>query len=169
MRSQFDLAVSDFDAAFERLRVAFGDEDEQRRAWLEAINHTYRLREHRKPGCGRAKEEFESHARESSGGKVTEGVVVVRNIATHILAQSGNPRAKGLYPSEKQFPSPYLYPGHGNMFWLDIHEFDQDAAKAVKERDGCKCYEHNVAGFLVLDTLVAARHFLVEYPTRSPN
>jgi hypothetical protein len=46
-------AVSDFEAAFERLMKASEDKDEQRRAWLEGVNHTYRLRKFRKKSCGK--------------------------------------------------------------------------------------------------------------------
>ena len=82
--------------------------------------------------------------------------------ATHALTKSEGPRTKPPYPSKKLFPSPYLYLGDGNMFWLDMHDFEADALKAIRKRDGEKCYDGSVAGLLVLDTLASARAFLIE-------
>lgn len=160
----YDDAVSDFEAAFERLAKAFGDKDEQRRAWLEAVNHTYRLREYRKQACKKA---YEAIVGVHDYGKTTEGIVVVRNNATHVLAVRANPESRMLYPGSKVYPSEYLYPGDGNMFWLDMHELDPAAALAVNDRDEKNYYRDKVAGFLVLGTLLAVREFLINDVTNS--
>jgi len=60
-RTPYEEAVSDFEAAFERLVKAAGDKDEQRRAWLEATNHTFRIREFRKEAHGKAAYEARSN------------------------------------------------------------------------------------------------------------
>lgn len=154
----YDEAVSDFDAAFIRLKNSSGEKDEQRRAWLEAVNHTYRIREHRKSACATYKSVVDT----TESGKVTDGIIVVRNIATHVLTQRANPESKMLYPSNKLFPSEYLFPGGGNLFWLDMHELSSSAAAEVCNRDKKNYYRDKVAGLLVLDTLVSVRQFLIE-------
>jgi hypothetical protein len=156
-------AVSDFETAFDRLAKAFGEKDEQRRAWLETVNHTFRIREYRK-------QQYEKRAGRGSYypivnlhefGKTTEGIVVVRNIATHVLAVRANPESRMLYPGPKVFPSDYLYPGDGNLFWLDMHELDTAAVEEVRGGDKYNYYRDKVAGFLVLGTLLAVREFLI--------
>lgn len=159
----YDEAVSDFEAAFERLAKALGDKDEQRRAWLEAVNHIYRLREYRKLACG--KNAYETIAGAHNYGRVTEGIVLVRNIATHVLTVRANPGSRMLYPGPKVYPSEYLYLGNGNMFWRDMHELDADAVR--KMRDENNYYKDHVAGFLVLGTLLAVREFLINDVTHS--
>ncbi|MGH9643792.1 MAG: hypothetical protein ACRD3Q_15390 [Terriglobales bacterium] len=72
-----------------------------------------------------------------------------------------------LYPGSNMYPSDYLYPGDGNLFWLDMHEFDSDAAQEVGARDGDKYYEDHVAGILVLGTLLPVREFLINDVTNS--
>lgn len=158
-------AVSDFEAAFEWLAKASGDKDEQRRAWLEGVNHTYRLREFRRKSCG--KTTYEALAASHDYGKTTEGIMVVRNIATHILTVSANPKPGMPYPGPKTFPGMYLYPGDGNLFWLDMHELNPDAAQELSARDDNKYYEDYVAGILVLGTLEAVREFLINDVTNS--
>lgn len=141
-RTPYDEAVSDFEAAFERLAKVSGDKDEQRRAWLEAVNHTYRLREHKKRACG--KRAYEATAASHDYGKTTEGILVVRNIATHVLTVRANPESRMLYPGSKVYPSDYLYPGDGNLFWLDMHELDPAAKKAISSGDSQNYYRDKV-------------------------
>lgn len=158
-------AVSDFEAAFERLVKAAGDKDEQRRAWLEAVNHTYRIREFRKKACEKAA--YEAIVASHDFGKTTEGIVVVRNIATHVLTVSANPKSGMMYPGPKTFPGKYLYPGNGNLFWLDMYELDSDTAQEIRNRDDNNYYEDHVAGMLVLGTLQAVQEFLINDVTNS--
>lgn len=163
----YEEAVSDFEAAFDRLAKASGDKDEQRRAWLEAVNHTYRLREYRRQQyekkAGRGS--YYSIADAHEFGKTTEGILVVRNIATHVLAVRANPESRMLHPGPKVFPSDYLYPGDGNLFWLDMYELDPAATQKVSGDDKCNYYRDKVAGFLVLGTLLAVREFLINDST----
>ncbi|MGH3966148.1 MAG: hypothetical protein ACRDRY_23350 [Pseudonocardiaceae bacterium] len=112
------------------------------------------------PCCGTRAYEAISDAHEF--GKVTEGIMVVRNIATHVLTERANPESKMLYPGSKVFPSEYLFPGDGNLFWLDVHELNAGAEKEVRERDKKGYYRDKVAGFLVLGTFVAVRRFLID-------
>lgn len=160
----YDEAVSDFKAAFDRLLNASGDKDEQRRAWLQAVNHIFRIRAHKKQAYEkRAKKgSYYSLVDTHESGKITEGILVVRNIATHVLTERANPESKMLYPSEKIFPSDYLFPGGGNLFWLDMHELSPGAVKEISHSDERNYYRDKVAGFLVLDTLVAAQIFLID-------
>jgi hypothetical protein len=161
----YDEAVSDFEAAFDRLVKAFGDTDEQRRAWLEAVNHTYRLREYRKRACG--KNAYEAIAGAHDFGKMTEGILVVRNIATHVLTVRANPQSRPIYRGQRTFPSEYLYPGDGNLFWLDMYELDSAAAQEISAGDKNSYYKDHVAGILVLGTLLAVREFLINDVTNS--
>lgn len=161
----YDEAVSDFKAAFNRLLNALGDKDGQRRAWLEAVNHVFRIREYRKRAYekrGKRQSSYHSLVDGHEAGKVTEGILVVRNIATHVLTVRANPESKMLYPSPKLFPSDYLFPGDGNLFWLDMHELNPKAVREVSNSDELNYYRDKVAGFLVLGTLVAARKFLLD-------
>ena len=93
--------------------------------------------------------------------------MVVRNIATHVLTVSANPESRPLYPGPKTFPSKYLYPGDGNLFWLDMHELDPAAKEAVSRGDSQNYYRDKVAGILVLGTLLAVREFLINDVTNS--
>ena len=54
------------------------------------------------------------------------------------------------------------FPGDGNLFWLDLHELNPEAVREVSNSDEWNYYRDKVAGFLVLDTLVAARKFLID-------
>ncbi|MGH4012056.1 MAG: hypothetical protein ACRDTH_28515 [Pseudonocardiaceae bacterium] len=144
---------------------ASGDKDEQRRAWLEAVNHIFRIRAHKKQAYekrSKKKGSYDSLVGAHESGKITEGILVVRNIATHVLTERANPESKMPYPSEKLFPSDYLFPGNGNLFWLDMHELSPGAVKEISRRNARNYYRDKVAGFLVLDTLVAAQNFLID-------
>ena len=168
-RTPYEEAVSDFEAAFDRLAKAFGGKDEQRRAWLETVNHTFRIREYRRQQCEKraGKGSYYPIAAAHEFGRTTEGILVVRNIATHILAVRANPESRMLYPGPKVFPSDYLCPGDGNLFWLDIHELDPAATQKVSGGDKCNYYRDKVAGLLVLGTLLEVREFLINDSTNS--
>jgi hypothetical protein len=161
-RAQYE-AVSDFEADFDRLVNASGDKDEQRRAWLAMVGHTFRIREYRKSQCV-DDDAYWALVAGNDCGQVTEGILVVRNIATHALTVRANPESRMLYPGSKVFPSDYLFPGEGNLFWLDMHELSPEAADAVRARDIRRHYYYRdkVAGLLVSDTLQAVREFLTK-------
>jgi hypothetical protein len=161
-RTPHEEAVSDFEADFDRLVNASGNKDEQRRAWLATVGHTFRIREYRREQCG-SDEAYDAVVAANESGQVTEGVVIIRNIATHVLAVRANPESRMLYPGSKVFPSDYLFLGDGNLFWLDMHELGPEAADAVRARDRRRhYYRDKVAGLLVLDTLQAVREFLIK-------
>ncbi|MFZ2117637.1 MAG: hypothetical protein WCB73_06340 [Pseudonocardiaceae bacterium] len=161
-RTPYEEAVSDFEADFDRLVNASGDKDEQRRAWLATVGHTFRIREYRKEQCG-TDEAYDAVVAANESGQVTEGIIIIRDIATHVLAVRASPESRMLYPGSKVFPSDYLFPGDGNLFWLDMHELSPEAADAVRARDRRRhYYRDKVGGLLVLGTLRAAREFLIK-------
>lgn len=162
-RAPYEEAVLDFDADFDRLMRASLDRDEQRRAWLAMVGHIFRLREYRMEQCD-DDAAYDAIVAANESGQVTEGIIVIRSIATHALTVRANPESRILCPGSKVFPSDYLFPGDGNLFWRDMGELSSEAADAVRARDRRRHYYYRdkVAGLLVPGTLQAAREFLTK-------
>lgn len=149
----------DFDIALERVRVSF-DEDEVRRALSEALNTIYIVREHRKKEAGSKDAYFAAVRSGHDYGKVTEGLVAVRDIATHDFTKAVAPVLKPLYPGENVYPSEDLYPGM-NLTWLDIRELSDVSADRLQERrDQAEYYGALLARRLVATTLREAQQYL---------
>jgi hypothetical protein len=94
-------------------------------------------------------------------GKTTEGIMVVHDIGTPILTVSAKSKTGNVIPRPQDFSGQVPLSRRWNLFWLDMHELNPDAAQEGSARDDNKYYEDYVAGILVLGTLEAVREFLI--------
>lgn len=156
MASLHDL-LTDFDASLTRLSEA-DQEDELRRALNEALSVLYSLRENQKREAGGSY--FESIRSGAPEGRVTEGLVGVRALATHNFAKAVEPRSAMLYPGVNVLPGHEVFPGE-SLQWLPLHELGPESADLLREKkEQGRYYEDLVSGRPVLSTLLDARRFV---------
>lgn len=161
--SSIDDVFVDFDAAFDRLVQAAGDEAEQRRALDAALDMLYRLREHLKstmqPAAPNTRNPYYALAGASSDGRTTEGVVALRGFRTHSVALPVAPKPEPLLPGSF-FPGEHTYPG-ANLTWVELPAKAVAEAKLKPLTAGALArYRADVQGQMVLYTLKNARGFL---------
>lgn len=154
--SYLQETVEDLNIAFEDLRAA-GDDAIQRRALKATLDNLYRIRAHRLQTP-----DYYEHSDSCDDGKITEGITYLRGILTHHLTKQVAPLKQPLFPGASVYPSEDLFPG-SNLTWLE-------AAEVLKEcpppKKGCgkkqaDFYRSHVGGQMVLPTIRAARHFLL--------
>lgn len=148
----------DFDASLTRLSEA--DQDaELRRALNEALNTLYILREGLKSQVGTA--DYLAGVRSGGPeGRIAEGLVGVRAVATHDFAKSVEPRSAMLYPGVNVFPGHEVFPGH-SLQWLPLDELAPASAELLRQKkEQGRYYGELIAGRPVLSTMLDARRFL---------
>jgi len=158
--------VDDFDVEFDRLRQA-QDADEQRRALRSALETLYSLRVHREGDTQAAKTAYRSHASACQGGRVTEGMILLRGQMMHRVTKRYAPEMKPLYPGPRTFPGNFTYTGE-NLMWLAPAEMHDQLPLGVVNDPRYPAYVADVAGLPVLETLQIAREFLVNDPVLGP-
>ena len=147
--------VEDFDAAFDRIDSA-QTLPMKRRALRELLGHLYTLREHRRSAVG--KMQYDPLAASTADGRTAEGLVIVRGALTHQLTKSVTPEVKDAY-------SDTYRDQYGLLVWLKRSEMS--APPTWKPKIGAE-YDLEVAGRDVVETLQAARRFLVESAVLGP-
>lgn len=148
----------DFDASLTRLSEA--DQDiELRRSLKEVLNNLYTLRETLKSHVG-SREYFEGVRSGGPEGRVTEGLVGVRAVATHHFTKSVEPRSAMLYPGVNVFPGHEVFPGH-SLQWLPLEELAAESVEILRQKkEQGPYYAEVIAGRPVLSTLLDARRFV---------
>lgn len=152
-----DDAFDDFDHEFERLVAAPMSSAEQRRALNASLDWLYRLREHLKSELGA--KAYYALADSSDDGRVTEGVIGLRGIQTHSLAQPLAPKHEPLYPGADTFPGNYTFAG-SNLTWIDPDTVKGQLDMSKIKADSLDRYRKHAQGKMVLYTLDDARQFL---------
>lgn len=158
--------VDDFDAEFDRLLHA-QTADEQRRALRSVLETLYSLRCHREDNTRPARSAYRTRASACHGGRVTEGIVLLRGQLIHKIVKRHAPEMRPLYPGPKTFPGRYTFPG-SNLIWLEPTEMPDQLPSDVVSDPRYPAYVTDVAGLLVLATLQTAKDFLVNDPVLGP-
>lgn len=157
--STFEEALGDSDSALVRHKQARWAEDvvaAQRRTLNDVMGCMCRLRNYWSKRLG--PRYFELVA-DSHAGRITEALVLVRGAGDHDFSRDVAPHQRYAYPGPRTFLSPNLFPGDRSLYWRARQELDYDLSE--RDRHGRVAdYDELVAGFLVPDTLDAARHFL---------
>lgn len=159
-----DLAFEELDHDFDRLQRADSRSVEHRSALSGVLNAIYRLREHLL--SARGEQPYYALARETVDGRTTEGVVALRGMHVHALAQPLAPQHAPLYPGSSTYPGEYTFPG-ANLTWIDpdqvAGELDLSgigAGNQHRHRAALERYRAGAMGKMVSYTLVDARRFL---------
>lgn len=149
--------LDDYDASLTRLSEA-DQEAELRRALNEALSVLYVIRENIKGQIGPAY--LEGVRSGAAEGRVTEGLVGVRAVATHHFTKSVEPRAAMLYPGVKVFPGHEVFPGV-SLQWLPVEELAPESAELLRlKKDQGGYYSELLAGRPVISTMLDARIFV---------
>ncbi|MFI7666841.1 hypothetical protein [Nocardia sp. NPDC049526] len=154
-----DDLISDLDVVLESLRRA-STLQEERIALSGVLDHLYKLR------CLRESDSsYRDRVRADRGGKVAEAISLIRGDMTHDVTKEIEPKSKMLHPGEDLFPSEDLFPGK-QLIWLYacemVDQLHQDLrSRGENQYSRYEYYGRYVAGQPVLQTVVAARDFLV--------
>ncbi|MDM8085142.1 hypothetical protein QUV83_10230 [Cellulomonas cellasea] len=154
----------DLDAAIRRLRMARRtDAAEQRRALNEAMGCVYRLR-NRVVELVDDRGRYRQIVSRDLTGRIVEAIVLVRGAGEHDFMRDVEPRARSAYPGPRTFPSYNLFPDDHNLYWRDRSELGYDLTSRDAQNGPrlAGYYDAHLAGYLVLDTLEAARGFFGE-------
>lgn len=161
MGTTYADALGDLDAAIDRLRLArSADEAEQRRALNEAMGCVYRLR-NRVQLLVADLDRYYSMADQHVLARVVEAIVLVRGAGEHDFLRDVEPCARFAYLGSRTFPSSNLFADDRNLYWRARSDLAYDLT-ARDRRHGpslAQFYDDHLAGYLVLDTLHAARSF----------
>jgi hypothetical protein len=158
--------VADFDVEFDRLLHVQGV-DEQRRALRSILETLYSLRCHRLDNTQPVPLAYYNRAQACQGGRVTEGIVLIRGQLIHKVTKRHAPEEKDLHPGEDTYPGDFTYPG-ANLTWLSPTEMRDPLPPDVVGNVRYSAYVADVAGRPVLETLQIARDFLVNDPILGP-
>lgn len=153
-----DLTFEEFDHDFDRLQRADFHSVEHRSALSGALNALYRLREHLKSTFGKDTGYY-AFAAETVDGRTTEGIIALRGVHVHALAQPLAPQPVPLYPGSSTYPGAYTFPG-ANLTWIDPNEASDDLDLSSFGASALARYREGAAGKMVLYTLSDARRFL---------
>lgn len=153
-----DLAFEELDHDFDRLQRADFHSVEYRSALSGVLNALYRLREHLKSAFGKHATYY-AFAAEAADGRTTEGIVGLRGMHVHELAQPLAPQHAPLYPGSGTYPGAYTFPG-ANLTWIDPDEASGELDLSRIDASALARYRENVMGQMVLYTLSDARRFL---------
>lgn len=152
--------IGDLDAAIEGLRLA-STTDQRRRALTVVLAELYKLRSLR-VGKGRMQRAYYARARAVYGGRVAEGISLIRGDMTHDVTKEIDPSHQMLHPGMGLLPGEHLHPGP-QLIWL--HPDDMAPPHEVNRAEvRFPDYEQVVGRQPVLTTLVAARDFLANDP-----
>ncbi len=160
-----DLAT-DLDVEFDRLLQA-QDADEQRRALRNVLEILYSLRCHREEHTHPSPSAYRSRASVCHGGRVTEGIILLRGQMMHKVTKRFDPEKRGLYPGPKTYPGKCTFPG-SNLTWLHPQEMPDRMPPEVVNDVRYGAYVADVSGRPVLETLQIAKDFLVNDPVLGP-
>jgi hypothetical protein len=158
-----DVAFADFDAEFANLVSAKGP-DAHRRSLRSVLACLYEVRAFREGNTKSENTAYHGRAASSIDGQITEGISWLRGLMTHSLTPNVAPDSP-LHPSDRLFPSPYLYPGT-NPCWRPLCELTAahvQRASALNPQ-GAALYVSHVGNQPVLPTLHVAREFLGRDP-----
>lgn len=154
--SQVLEIADDFDAAVVRIRQA-KTEPLQRRAIREALGHLYTLREFRAGQQNKRRKIAEPlylrQADKDPDGRITEGLVFIRGQLVHQVTKLVGVKTTSALSAR-------VTATFGVLAWLRLEEMDLNSSIG----DQTEYYKMFVAGRPVIDTLDAARRFLVESP-----
>lgn len=150
--------LDDFDASLTRVSEA-DQEDELRRALNEALSVLYALRENLKNQIGTGAY-LDSVRSGSPVGRVTEGLVGVRAVATHNFTKSVEPRTAMLYPGVNVYPGHEVFPGV-SLQWVAFEDLSPESAELLRQKkDQGGYYRDHLAGRSVMSTMLEARLFV---------
>lgn len=152
-----DRAFEEFDHEFNRLLHAPSGDVEHRSALSAVLNALYRLREHLRSTLGN--DVYFALADESGDGRTAEGVVGLRGMHVHALAQPLAPQHAPLYPGLSTYPGAYTFPG-SNLTWIDPDEASGELDMSRIDARSLARYRDGAMGKMVLYTLSDARRFL---------
>lgn len=161
MGTTYADAVGDLDAAIERLRLArWADEAEQRRALNEAMGCVYRLR-NQVQNLVADLDRYYSMADQQVPVRIVEAIVLVRGAGEHDFMRDVEPRARYAYFGPRTFPSRNLFADDRNLYWRARSDLTYDLTARDRKYGPrlARYYDEHLDGFLVLDTLDAARAF----------
>lgn len=146
---------ADLYAAMERIRDAARRPEELRRALKQALAELFAWREHelrvyrRRTGMNAR----DMMTADTELGALVEGLLLWRIVAQHHPEQLVELREYGLYPGERTFPSPWLYPG-SNLCIVDMAGAPERVTSDGSARAGA--FREHVAGRPLLPLLDGA-------------
>lgn len=148
----------DLEAGMRRI-LAASDADELRRALIETFTHLYSWSEHERDRVeartGKRPDTLASV--DPTLGKYVDALLLWRIVIDHKTAQLVALRDRDTIPSEKLFPSEWLFPGANVCFtdWADTPELIRGAKYARRDT-----FRDHLAGTPVLPWLDVARESL---------
>jgi hypothetical protein len=165
------ILIDDLNHAFDELVAvaAAGNETSVRRKLAAYLDQLYALRNTRRDqlndAAGTKESIWEPLVRRGRvvGGRHVEGHLVPRGNRLHSPIKMAPPPPAPLYPSDRLFPSDYLYIGE-NLTWMRLGELDQPTRRAVSTADKPDRYFENLlAGLPVLPAADVARRCLFDW------
>jgi hypothetical protein len=109
------------------------------------------------------KKSYKGFAREHEAGCITGGLAAARAVVGHRIASLVRmlPVAAQTFPGPRTFPSPTTYL-HGTLIWQRVEEMRPAPDVLTDGQDWAPYYASHVAGHAVVETLNAARTWLLD-------